>query len=65
MEHYLSLHGIPYGIQKPKLTVLYLDAKHWHGGNGIRMIIKATLSRPILWKYFILVFNVTLTIWGA
>jgi hypothetical protein len=33
------------------------------GGNGIRRLIKATLPGPNLCKYFMLILNMTLTIW--
>jgi hypothetical protein len=66
MEHYFSLHGITDDLHKLNMWGSYIWMLNvGSGGNGIGRLIKATLPRPSLCKYFMLVLSVTLTIWDA
>jgi hypothetical protein len=65
MEHYFSLHGIINDLHKLKVGSYIWMLNIGSGGNGIRRLIKATLPGPSLCKSFMLVLNVTLTIWDA
>jgi hypothetical protein len=69
MEHYFSIHGNTDDLHKLQVGVLYLDVECWqctsNGGNGIRILTNVTFLGPSLCKYFMLLFNVTLTMWDA
>jgi hypothetical protein len=52
-------------LQKLKVGVLYLDVEHWQWCNDIRKHMEATLLGPNLYKSFISILSMELTMWDT